>query len=70
MKRQELKTEQHKLASSLMTALCKSEEAILQKARWMDEVKDLSGSFDKIPPISAMKKVCDKGQSFFINVDK
>ena len=38
-KKEEMKREQEKLNSSLTTALCKSEEAVLTNKKWMDEIK-------------------------------
>ena len=38
-KKEEMRRGQEKLNSSLTTALCKSEEAILQDKKWMSEVK-------------------------------
>lgn len=66
-KRQEIKAEQNRLSSSLTTALCKSEESVLQNKKWMDEIKDLNSSFGKIPPITTKKKVCNKGQSYYVD---
>lgn len=67
-KRNEIQREQEKLNSSLTTPLCKSEEAILQNRKWMSEVKDLQGSFEKIPPISSNKKIVgDKSQAYYVD---
>ena len=38
-KKEEMRREQEKLTSSLTTALCKSEEAVLENKKWMDEIK-------------------------------
>ena len=38
-KKEEMRREQDKLNSSLTTALCKSEEAVLTNKKWMDEIK-------------------------------
>lgn len=56
-KRHEMRKEQDKLSSSLTTALCKSEEAILADSKWMEQVKDLNNSYGKVPPINSRSKV-------------
>ena len=38
-KKEEMRREQDKLNSSLTTALCKSEEAVLTNKKWMEEIK-------------------------------
>ena len=38
-KKEEMMREQDKLNSSLTTALCKSEEAVLTNKKWMEEIK-------------------------------
>ena len=38
-KKEEMRREQEKLNSSLTTALCKSEEAVLTNKKWMEEIK-------------------------------
>ena len=38
-KKEEIRRENEKLNSSLTTALCKSEEAVLTNKKWMEEIK-------------------------------
>ncbi|XP_059084899.1 uncharacterized protein LOC131881921 [Tigriopus californicus] len=66
-KRNEIKRESDRLNSSMTTPLCRSEEALLQDKKWMSQVKDLNHSFEKIPPISLQRKVCSKGQSYYVD---
>ena len=40
-KKEEIRRENEKLNSSLTTALCKSEEAVLTNKKWMEEIKVL-----------------------------
>jgi len=61
--------QEDELNSSVNVPLCKSEEEVLKKKDWMKEVKDLNGSFSKLPPISCQRKVAATGQSFYVQLD-
>jgi len=65
-KKEEIRRENEKLNSSLTTALCKSEEAVLTNKKWMEEIKDLNSSFEKLPAISKTKKVAGTGQAWVV----
>ena len=42
------------------------EKELWETGDWRDHVKDLNGSFSKLPPINRGKKIAGKGQAFVV----
>ena len=42
------------------------EKELWESGDWRDHVKDLNGSFSKLPPINRGKKIAGKGQAFVV----
>ncbi len=60
---------QGQLGQSLSTPLVQKELELLERGRWMQERKDVSGRFGALPPIAVGKKVVpDRAMAFTVAV--